>query len=85
MRGLLLVRDEADARRRDPARAPGAARSAAQPPSRRCIAGMVEVYAPYTELSCRFDDSGAQALPAEHMPRLREMVADSFAGRARPA
>lgn len=99
------------------------ARVAAIPPARRVqpalrrnnrLAGrirrMVEIYAPYTQLSCRFEDSGAQRLLAElgdedrvrldfdtaaidwteylegtHMPRLREMVADSFAGRARPA
>ena len=26
---------------------------------------MVEIYAPYTQLSCHFDDSGAQRLAAE--------------------
>jgi nucleoside-diphosphate-sugar epimerase len=88
----------------------------AQPSMRRNsrLAGrvrrMVEIYAPYTELSCRFDDSGAQALLAElgeddrsrfsfdtaaidwtdylervHLPVIREMVAESFAGTARPA
>lgn len=54
------------------------ARAAAFPPARRAqpalrrnqrLAGrirrMVEIYAPYTALSCRFDDSGAQALAAE--------------------
>jgi hypothetical protein len=98
-------------------------RAAAVPPARRVqpalrrnsrLAGrirrMVEIYAPYTQLSCRFDDAGAQALLARlgdedralfsfdtaaidwtdylegvHMPRLREMVADSFSGAARPA
>lgn len=97
------------------------ARVAAVPPARRAqpalrrnsrLAGrvrrMVEIYAPYTQLSCRFDDSGAQALLARlgeedrahfsfdtgpidwtdyleevHLPRLREMVAESFAGTAR--
>jgi fatty acyl-CoA reductase len=99
------------------------ARAAGLPPARRLqpslrrnsrLAGrvrrMVEIYAPYTQLDCRFDDSGAQLLLAElseedrahysfdtaaidwtdyleqvHMPRLREMVADSFAGSPRPA
>ncbi len=98
------------------------ARAAVAPPARRAqpalrrnakLAGrirrMVEIYAPYTQLSCRFDDSGAQRLLAEltprdqdhfsfdtaaidwteylegvHMPRLREMVADSFSGARRP-
>ena len=71
---------------------------------------MVEIYAPYTELCCRFDDRGAQSLLAgldaedrarhsfdtgpidwtaylegSHLPRLREMVADGFAGNGRPA
>jgi hypothetical protein len=32
---------------------------------------MVEIYAPYTTLSCRFDDSGAQALAAELDPEER--------------
>jgi alcohol-forming fatty acyl-CoA reductase len=54
-----------------------AARAAAVPPARRAqpalrrnnrLAGrvrrMVEIYAPYTQLSCRFDDSGAQHLLA---------------------
>jgi nucleoside-diphosphate-sugar epimerase len=54
------------------------ARAAAIPPARRAqpalrrnqrLAGrirrMVEIYAPYTTLSCRFDDSGAEALAAE--------------------
>lgn len=54
------------------------ARAAAVPPAGRArpalrrhnrLAGrirrMVEIYAPYTTLSCRFDDSGAQALAAE--------------------
>lgn len=54
------------------------ARAAAIPPARGArpalrrnqrLAGrirrMVEIYAPYTALSCRFDDSGAQALAAE--------------------
>lgn len=54
------------------------ARAAAIPPARRAqpalrrnhrLAGrirrMVEIYAPYTALSCRFDDRGAQALAAE--------------------
>jgi nucleoside-diphosphate-sugar epimerase len=100
-----------------------AARAAVVPPARGARKGlsrnarlagrirrMVEIYAPYTQLSCRFDDSGAQALLAEltaedrahfdfdtgqidwteylegtHMPKLREMVADSFAGTAKPA
>ena len=99
------------------------ARAAAAPPARRAqpalrrnarLAGrirrMVEIYAPYTQLDCRFDDTEAQRLLAtmgsedrdrfgfdtaaidwtayledSHMPRLREMVADSFAGTARPA
>jgi nucleoside-diphosphate-sugar epimerase len=55
-----------------------AARAAAIPPARRAqpslrrnarmaarIRRMVEIYAPYTRLSCRFDDSGAQRLAAE--------------------
>ena len=54
------------------------ARAAAIPPARRAQPGlyrntrlagrirrMVEIYAPYTQLSCRFDDAGAQALAAE--------------------
>jgi alcohol-forming fatty acyl-CoA reductase len=99
------------------------ARAAVIPPARRFQPGlrrnqrlagrirrMVEIYAPYTQLCCRFDDREAQALLATlgdedraglsfdtaaidwtaylegtHMPRLREMVADSIAGRARPA
>jgi fatty acyl-CoA reductase len=99
------------------------ARAAAVPPARRAqpalrrnnrlasrVRRMVEIYAPYTQLSCRFDDTGAQLLLAElgeedrarhsfdtaaidwtaylegsHLPRLREMVADGFAGNARPA
>ena len=99
------------------------ARAAAIPPARRARPGlarnnrlagrvrrMVEIYAPYTQLSCRFDDGGARRLAAEmspedrarfafdtaaidwteylegaHMPRLRELVADGIAGRARPA
>jgi alcohol-forming fatty acyl-CoA reductase len=98
-------------------------RAAAMPPVRRAqpmlrrnsrlatrVRRMVEIYAPYTQLSCRFDDAGAQRLQAElgaedrarfpfdtaaidwteyleevHLPRLREMVADGFAGAARPA
>jgi alcohol-forming fatty acyl-CoA reductase len=100
-----------------------AGRAAAAPPARRAqpslqrnarLAGrirrMVEIYAPYTQLDCRFDDTEAQRLLAtmgdedrdrfgfdtaaidwtayledSHLPRLREMVADSFAGTARPA
>jgi fatty acyl-CoA reductase len=54
------------------------ARAAAIPPARRArpslrrnsrlaarIRRMVEIYAPYTTLSCRFDDAGAQRLAAE--------------------
>jgi alcohol-forming fatty acyl-CoA reductase len=54
------------------------ARAAAVPPARRAqpmlrrnsrlatrVRRMVEIYAPYTQLSCRFDDAGAQALQAE--------------------
>ncbi len=54
------------------------ARAAAIPPARRARPGlrrnqrlagrirrMVEIYAPYTTLSCRFDDRGAQALADE--------------------
>jgi nucleoside-diphosphate-sugar epimerase len=99
------------------------ARAAAAPPARRVqpalrrnnrLAGrvrrMVEIYAPYTQLNCRFDDSGARRLLAglseedrarfdfdtgtidwtaylegSHLPRLREMVADGFAGKPHPA
>jgi nucleoside-diphosphate-sugar epimerase len=59
-------------------------RAAAIPPARRMQPGlrrnqrlagrirrMVEIYAPYTTLSCRFDDSGAQALAAEMDPEER--------------
>jgi alcohol-forming fatty acyl-CoA reductase len=99
------------------------ARAAALPPARRVqpalrrnnrlaarVRRMVEIYAPYTQLSCRFDDREAQRLLAglteedrarhsfdtapidwtaylegSHLPRLREMVADGFAGKPRPA
>ncbi|MBS1885814.1 MAG: SDR family oxidoreductase [Actinobacteria bacterium] len=60
------------------------ARVAVAPPARRArpalrrntslarrIRRMVEIYAPYTQLSCRFDDSGAQALLAELDPEDR--------------
>jgi fatty acyl-CoA reductase len=99
------------------------ARAAAVPPARRAqpalrrnnrlatrVRRMVEIYAPYTQLGCRFDDAEARRLLARlgeedrahysfdtgsinwtdylegsHLPRLREMVADGFAGNARPA
>jgi nucleoside-diphosphate-sugar epimerase len=99
------------------------ARAAGVPPARRArpalrrnnrlasrVRRMVEIYAPYTQLSCRFDDTAAQRLLAglseddrarhsfdtgqvdwtaylegSHLPRLREMVADGFAGNGRPA
>ena len=54
------------------------ARATAIPPARRAqpmlrrqlrlatrVRRMVEIYAPYTQLSCRFDDAGAQGLQAE--------------------
>lgn len=60
------------------------ARVAAAPPGRRVrptlrrnsslarrIRRMVEIYAPYTQLSCRFDDAGAQALLAQLNPEDR--------------